>query len=499
MHPYAEKRAAPACAPHPLPELPSVASFGFDLLPDAFRPWIEDISERLQCPPDFPALAAMVAAAGVVGCRIGVRPQEHTDWIEMPNLWGLGVGRPGVMKTPAFQEALKPIKRLEAQARTTNLAASAEYSERAAIEDLKRKALKDAAKRMLKDDPSAEVELGGATPNAPPERRYLVIDATYEALGLVLRDNPHGVLCFRDEIIGMIAPLGREENAPARGFFLQGWDGKGSYSFDRLSREKVYIPNCCLSLLGSTQPARLDAYTRDAIQGGSLDDGFMQRFSFAIWPDVAPTWENVDRPALTFARERAEATFDRLAQLDPLAIGAETMAYEATPFLRFAPEARENFEGWRSSWEAMLRSGDLHPALESHFSKYRKLVPALALLCHVIDQGDGPISNTALMRALRWSQYLRSHANRIYSAATGNTFGGARTILDNLVRGRLPKTFRARDVHQKNWAGLSERPRVKEALELLVEYDWLIPEEVETGGRPTVEYSLNTLSSFSRH
>jgi putative DNA primase/helicase len=36
--------------------------------------------------------------------------------------------------------------------------------------------------------------------------------------------------------------------------------------------------------------------------------------------------------------------------------------------------------------EKRLR-GDLHPALESHLAKYRKLVPALALICHLVDGG----------------------------------------------------------------------------------------------------------------
>ena len=37
----------------------------------------------------------------------------------MPNLWGLGVGLPGSMKSPALAEALRPLRRLitDAQAR----------------------------------------------------------------------------------------------------------------------------------------------------------------------------------------------------------------------------------------------------------------------------------------------------------------------------------------------------------------------------------------------
>lgn len=44
-----------------------VEAFEPSLLPDAFRPWIEDTPERIQCPIDFPAIGAMVTLASIVG------------------------------------------------------------------------------------------------------------------------------------------------------------------------------------------------------------------------------------------------------------------------------------------------------------------------------------------------------------------------------------------------------------------------------------------------
>jgi putative DNA primase/helicase len=39
-------------------------------------------------------------------------------------------------------------------------------------------------------------------------------------------------------------------------------------------------------------------------------------------------------------------------------------------------------------------------ALEGHFAKYRKLSPALALINHLADGGEGAVGQTALRRAL---------------------------------------------------------------------------------------------------
>jgi hypothetical protein len=84
----ADGRAAAQAAenwpePKPLPDgLLPVAPFDYAFLPDTIAPWVADISERMQCPPDFVGVAAMVALGSVLGRKVAVRPQRKTDWIE---------------------------------------------------------------------------------------------------------------------------------------------------------------------------------------------------------------------------------------------------------------------------------------------------------------------------------------------------------------------------------------------------------------------------------
>jgi putative DNA primase/helicase len=98
---------------------PPVPPFRLALLPAALAPWVADIADRVQCPPDFVAVGVMVAAAAVIGRQIAIRPKRQDDWAVVPNLWGLAVGLPGSMKSPALAEALRPLRRLitDAQAR----------------------------------------------------------------------------------------------------------------------------------------------------------------------------------------------------------------------------------------------------------------------------------------------------------------------------------------------------------------------------------------------
>ena len=85
--------------PKPLPEgLPSVETFDRAMLPPRLRPWVMDIAERMQCPPDFTAAAVLVALGSAVGRRCGIRPKRFDDWTVVPNLWGAVVGRSGLLR-----------------------------------------------------------------------------------------------------------------------------------------------------------------------------------------------------------------------------------------------------------------------------------------------------------------------------------------------------------------------------------------------------------------
>ena len=105
--------------PKPIPKgLLPVASFDpATLLPAAIAPWVADIADRMQCPPDFVGLSALTALASVLGRKVAIRPKREDDWIRVSNLWSMIVGRPGILKSPAMDEVLKPLNRLEAAAR----------------------------------------------------------------------------------------------------------------------------------------------------------------------------------------------------------------------------------------------------------------------------------------------------------------------------------------------------------------------------------------------
>jgi len=487
--------AAPIEAPQPLPpELLPVEPFSMAALPDAFRPWAADVAERMHCPPDFVAVPLLVAAASLVARHVGIRPQRRTDWIERGNLWALIVARPGWMKSPAMQQALAPMDRLEARAAESFNAKAAQHQAEALAAKLRAEAGVKQARALLKKNSGADVAdllIDVDEGDAPTRRRYVVNDLTYEKLGEILAENPDGVLSVRDEMRGLFLDLAREESAPARAFYLQGWSG-GGYTFDRIGRGTVTVEDARLSIIGGIQPGPLSDLVKQA-RRGAADDGMIERFLIA-WPEAPGEWREVDRLPDTSAKRRAWETFERLDMLTADALCAERENDihgdpRGLPFVRFDEDAREAFGEWRCEFERSIRAAEAE-GLEGALSKFRHHVPALALALHVIDGGTGPVTLPSTLRALTLAEYFESHARRLHSSGRRMTVRAARTILDKARTTALPGPFTARDVYRNQWAGLSDRGAVADALDMLGAHGWLSEASIETGGRPTAVYSL---------
>ena len=169
------------------------------------------------------------------------------------------------------------------------------------------------------------------------------------------------------------------------------------------------------------------------MQGGIGDDGLLQRFQMLVWPAVSSKWNNIDRAPHKEGRERADWVFQQIDQLKPEGIGAEA-GYGDIPALHFDGEAQELFNEWRGILERRLRGGseDQAPAFESHLSKYRSLLPSLALIFHLTDVvaggQSGPVSLDATQLAAAWCEYLEKHALKIYAAELNHDLAAAHAI-----------------------------------------------------------------------
>jgi putative DNA primase/helicase len=472
----------PTITPLQLPlGLPPAMPFDDGLLPDALRGFVRDAADRTQCPPDFVAVALIVAIGAVVGRKFTIHPKQHDDWEVVPNQWGCIIGRPSAMKSPALKHALRPLAALEAKEREKHSEAMSEHKAAGEVLELERKSAKGKAKKLFDDgDKSgALAELTKFADDLPPPipRRYIVNDASVEKLGELLNENPNGLLLVRDELGGWLAVMQTEDGAVGRAFYLECFDGNGSFTYDRIGRGTVFIESCCLSLIGGIQPSRIAPLVRGAVTG-ELDDGLVQRLQLAVWPDDDREWQLVDRWPNKAARERVEAVIHDLDQLPD----------DPRQALHFDAAAQALFNTWYIEHMQEIRRGEIHPALQSHFMKMPQTIAGLALLFELIDGGRNTVGAVATARALDWADYLKSHAGRLYGAAINAPLMGARLIYER--RDKLPEPFTPRETRLKGWAGLDNLEAVNDALAILADHHLVIGYEVagEKGGRPSKRY-----------
>jgi putative DNA primase/helicase len=297
---------------------------------------------------------------------------------------------------------------------------------------------------------------------------------------------------------GWLRGLERQGRETDRGFFLEAWNGTGSYTYDRIGRGTVFIPATCVSILGSIQPGPLAKYLRNAITGAG-DDGLVSRFQVMIYPDTSSAWRNVDRWPDTKAKNEAFAVYTALASLDPDTVGAERDEHDdgSLPFVRFDSEAQQVFDDRRGELEVKLRSGQESPYMESHLAKYRSLLPSLALLWHLAEfvsrQTDVRVSAISVRRAAAWCDYLEAHARRVYGCAYQGDVEPAQRLGER-IRDPLHDQFTNREVVKKGWTGLDTADAVERAVNILEEHDWVRVVEKPTGpegGRPSSVVAIN--------
>lgn len=483
--------------PQPLPEdLPPVPELEPSMLPDALRPYIEDIAERMQISLDIPAIGLITALSAAIGRRIQIKPKQYDDWTVVPNLWGAVIALPGFMKSPALTEAMKPLYHQERIAYQKYKAQHREWEIEKECIEVKNKAIKSDLKKNTKE-PVDEIQ---PIPEEPIPVRYCVNNFSLEALGEVLIGNPYGVLVFNDELYGLLKLTEKKGNEGLHDFLLSAWNGDSPFTFDRIGRGlNRRIDHTCVSVLGGIQPGRLKEYVSATVQGKQGDSGLLQRFQLMVYPDQKTDWELVDRKPDQQAEQIVHRIFERIVGVD-----AADDFDDGNPIIkeidirRFDAEAQGGLYKFLEDLERTIRDNSLPPVLISHLSKYRSLVPSLALIFAIADDVKGKIPLRYVELAIRWSEYLRAHAERVFACGTYPDTRYARALLDKIIEGAVADKFKPADVYQKGWR-LLDRDGVSKATNMLCDFDYLlrIDKKPNGGGRPSTTYLVNPKIKFN--
>ena len=457
---------------------------------------------------DFILAPVLVSLGAICGRTFSMFPSPESSWQVFSNLWGMICGRPGTRKSSALQAGFVFLEDLEKESVSNAhrvLASNSVEIKKLEIELSNKK--KACSKKGADIDSLASeiVDLEEKIKNLQPlPKRYIYNDATVEKVIMMLEQNSNGLLHFRDEMAGFLASLCDAAKSQERGFYLQAWNGSGVYTVDRVTRPGNRVEGICISLLGGTQPGKLDQMLQGAMRGGKEDDGLLQRFQILI--------SDVKHPKLTKDRNKADKEAEKYCSH---IFRIANMQSELCPIaFSFSDEAQERFDDWYIGFSNDLQDNPSEwESLDSHFNKYTSLVPKLAMLFHVAESvheflgknldkfyvnppiWPAKISIQTLEQSFKVLAFLKAHALRVYSVITKGDELAARSLSKKILEGKIADGDTIRSLKQRHWSNLKHDDDVDLGLNILQKKHWIRIEQTRPSatGRPSSVIRLNPL------
>ena len=369
-------------------------------LPELMQEIVKRFSEAYCCPPEF-AFAPLTAMIGsLIGHKLHVKPEANSDLVIAANFWAVSIGDSGAGKSPVHLRMREFFSLLNEDAKQKYREALKQYKARKDMETIlyteKRANIKEriinadkmpetAAKQKLLDSLQAELAECVRLIEKPALQRYTTNRATHAALQKTLGENDNGILMDLEELKGFINQLSGSRGSEYRSFLLECNSGFGQHDIDRLSTGTTYASNMLLSIFATTQPSVLYPFIRNTLNGSEENDGLWQRFNILLHPEKFDEASSVSGEVDTALILKVQQLFVAISQSD-FQFSTTTSLKERTVCL--TPRAYEVYQNWWDEIVYLKENSDIHTVYENYLSKYKTLVPKLALLFEVVEKFD---------------------------------------------------------------------------------------------------------------
>jgi hypothetical protein len=424
----AKGHAAPAAWPDPIPlgEMPDVPAFPIEILPGQIAALVREIAWAKNCPPDFAGVIVLALAGGALAnSRHLSVTRSHS---QPPLLYAAIVAPPGAVKSPVLKALRRPFDRVQ------------------------QRYLADWEAAMKTWNDTEKKDRGPR----PVLKRCVVSDVTTESLGIVLQENPRGVVMVRDELIGLVAGLNQYKAGKGhdRQVYLALWSGD-TIIIDRKgdgARQgaPLYVADPFASIIGCLQPAVLDRLRGESVRGlPPPDDGFLDRYLLTYPADLPATgeqWREVSQQAL----DDWQQAIDKLLALPMV----ERPDDRPRPFfVHLTVCGREAWVRFTEAHAAEVNAPSFPTYLRGPWSKLRGYGARLALIVHFLRWAVGEaagedVDGESMDRAARLVAYFKAHARRAYSAMDADPkIAEGRKVYRWIAANRL-KRFSKRDIYQ---------------------------------------------------
>lgn len=299
------------------------------------------VMEAYDCygyPVDYLAGAMLVAVGLGIGNTHFARLKGK--WDESAILFMALVGRPGACKSHPLNFAIRPFTEMDGVATRTYIKACEEYERQ----------------RELPIKERSEPH-----PVAPVCKRFLISDATPEAMLLIHSQNLRGICMWNDELAGWFKNFNRYNKGSDEEYWLKLFNANPSFSDRKGVKNSVYISRPFISVVGTIQNGILN----ELAQGSRTSNGFIDRLLFVMphnqdkqpWSDKEPS----------FDIEAAWAgIIDRLVAIP---YETDTDGNVIATILPFAPDAKARLYEWQR-WNTEECNREECDALKGVYNKF---------------------------------------------------------------------------------------------------------------------------------
>ena len=348
-------------------------------LPDMVQNLIRDVAEKRLAPIEFTLAPALAAISIAVGNKATVSFNSYENRL---NLWELIVAPSGKNKSQPTKDLFVPIQKIDSE-----LVSKYDMTEKEA----------EKAKREGNE--------------VPYVKRYSLIDqdSTAEARLLLLHDNPHGILMYRDELSAFIADLGRYNKSGELSDLLTIFDN-GSIKVNRKGQGLMKVEKPYLSMIGGIQPDYIQQTLGDIKFTAT---GFLNRF-LIFYPTEYPEKVFQDNVMLDYRLlEQWSKLVKRIYDFDREMIlhvtNEATNVYKRFFNATAAAEDRAKTDYERSIWAK----------LHIHVIKLAALASVMHTFAEGLENCGRMISATDMSWAVDMAYYFHATQMRVYDKITG--------------------------------------------------------------------------------
>ena len=365
-------------------------SFPLEIFPKAIRDIIEALEEYENYNVDFTSASFLTVFAAAMGNTWSVR--FMTGWVSRPIIYMVLVGSPSCGKTPPLQQAVAPLLKLDGEYDMIYCKEMETY----------RRWERMSAKQREKHSLPEEMKM-------PQRKCHVVVDSTVEALIGALRDNPRGVLIYKDEIDSLLSNFNRY-NGSDEGYFLSLFSGTPFKYSRKSNNEHIFLANPYCSIIGTTQPGRLG----EQFGGKRMMNGFSSRF-LKVYPEIdkMPSWNDTAMP------DGVLEEWERIIRKVVTATPSTDQEGKATSIeLLFSQESKLRIIQWKDEVNNKVYAETDSDAvralcgkLETYLVRFCLVIQIMHCICG--ESGMDEIEPRTAELAIRLTEYFRNMESRI--------------------------------------------------------------------------------------